>query len=492
MDTSATSSVQWFARADRTLASSPAALEVGVEVSGARAKSGSGTRELFSEDTLTTLVFEDGVVVRLTAAVEDGQLLFLKHLATQKEIVTRVLRQRSLGAASPYVELEFTEAAPDFWGTDLDVARCEALTSSATEAVVEAREFLASEKPQHESQAAVAMPDDEEVALLREEIAALRSQMGELLEAGTAARPVAAAAPPAVAAADMGSVITTLLGAPPSEAKAREAKENLGDGEAAVTEKSFEALPGNRVTMPWRLVAAIVALAFLSGIASQKGLLTEWFGKGRQTVAAAGAVDASRGNSHAPARPTTATAKTAGAASGATSGAATGAAGATKTSESDAAVSEPASTTNGRDSGTSTGSLREVAARELAALMPKRSSASSGKGEHPPASSPAVDANAAPAPDVAQDVYEAPSLVKAVNAVPPPDAVRGFVTGDVKFDALIDAKGKVASAEVISGPTALRSAALDALKGYQYKPATKNGQAISAHVTVAVKFWYEP
>ncbi len=490
MDTSATSSVQWFARADRTLASSPAALEVGVEVSGTHAKSGAGTRELFSENTLTTLVFEDGVVVRLTAAVEDGQLLFLKHLATQKEIVTRVLRQRSLGAASPYVELEFTEAAPDFWGTDLDVARCEALTSSATEAVAEAREFLASEKPEHESQTAAGMPDDEEVALLREEIAALRSQMGELLEAGTAARPVAAA--PAVAAADMGSVITTLLGAPPLEAKAREAKENLGDGEAAVTEKSFEALPGNRVTMPWRLVAAIVALAFLSGIASQKGLLTEWFGKGRGTVTAAGTVDASRGNPHVPLRPATTTAKTAGAASGATSGAATGAAGATKTAESDAAVSETASTTNGRDSGTSTASLREVAARELAALMPKRNAASSGKADHPVASSPAADSNSAPAPDVAQDVYEAPSLVKAVNAVPPPDAVRGFVTGDVKFDALIDAKGKVASAEVISGPTALRSAALDALKGYQYKPATKNGQAISAHVTVAVKFWYEP
>lgn len=103
-----------------------------------------------------------------------------------------------------------------------------------------------------------------------------------------------------------------------------------------------------------------------------------------------------------------------------------------------------------------------------------------------------ADSNAAPAPEPAEELYEAPSLVKAVNAVPPPDAVRGFVTGDVKFDALIDTKGKVASANVISGPTALRAAALDALKGYQYKPATKNGQAVSAHVTVAVKFWYEP
>jgi len=488
VDTSSTSSVQWFARADRTLASSPAALEVGVEVSGTHAKSGAGTRELFSENTLTTLVFEDGVVVRLTATVEDGQLLFVKHLTTQKEIVTRVLRQRSLGAASPYVELEFTEAAPGFWGANLDLARSDAVASSATEAVAEAREFLASDKPEHESQAAAAMPDEEEVALLREEIAALRSQMGELLEAGSAPR-TADAAPPAVAVADMGSVITTLLGAPPLDAKARDSKaaEEFSDGETAATERSFEPLPGNRVTMPWRLVAAIVALAFLSGIASQKGLLSEWFGKGRRTVAASAAVDASRGTSHASARPTTT--KTSGATSGASSG--TGA-GATKTTASDAAVSETASTTNDHDSGTSTGSLREVAARELAALMPKRNSALSGKTDHPATSGHDVDTNSTPAPDVAEEVYEAPSLVKAVNAVPPPDAVRGFVTGDVKFDALIDAKGKVASAEVISGPTALRSAALDALKGYQYKPATKNGQAVSAHVTVAVKFWYEP
>jgi Gram-negative bacterial TonB protein C-terminal len=314
-----------------------------------------------------------------------------------------------------------------------------------------------------------------------------------LLEAGSASRPVEAAAPPVVAAADMGSVITTLLGAPPSEATARretKSREEISDGEAVVSEKSFEPLPGNRVTMPWRLVAAIVALAFLSGIASQKGLLSEWFGKGRQTVAAAGAVDASRGNSHPSARPVKA--KTAGGPSGAMSSPAAGAAEATKTPASGSASSDVAEPTNSRDSATSTASLREVAARELAALMPKRSNAATGKADHTATNSPEVDARSVPAPDVAEDVYEAPSLVKSVNAVAPPDAVRGFVTGDVKFDALIDAKGKVASAEVISGPTALRSAALEALHGYLYKPATKNGQSVPGHVSVTVKFWYEP
>ena len=79
-----------------------------------------------------------------------------------------------------------------------------------------------------------------------------------------------------------------------------------------------------------------------------------------------------------------------------------------------------------------------------------------------------------------------------MNAVPPPEAVQNFVTGDVKFNALIDASGKVATAEVLSGPEPLRAAALEALKKYQYKAATKNGQAVAGHVVVAVKFWYEP
>jgi len=76
--------------------------------------------------------------------------------------------------------------------------------------------------------------------------------------------------------------------------------------------------------------------------------------------------------------------------------------------------------------------------------------------------------------------------------VPPADATRGFVTGDVKFEAVINASGKVESAKVLSGPEPLREAALEALKRYEYKPATKNGQSVSARLPVTVKFWYEP
>src|SRR5277367_165402 len=159
--------VQWFARADRSLGSPPEALEVPVEVSGAHAVGSANTRELFTEATTTTLVSADGAVVRLSAAVVVGQLIFLRHSATQKEIVTRVLRQRSAGAASAYVELEFTETVPDFWGADLES------TAIAEEKVVTgtvAAKMLGGEAAESSTPIANAGPDAEEVARLREEL----------------------------------------------------------------------------------------------------------------------------------------------------------------------------------------------------------------------------------------------------------------------------------------------------------------------------------
>jgi len=81
-----------------------------------------------------------------------------------------------------------------------------------------------------------------------------------------------------------------------------------------------------------------------------------------------------------------------------------------------------------------------------------------------------------------------PRLVESVKAVPP----RGFVTGNVVLDAVVDASGHVKSMKVVSGPQSLRSAAIDALKKYRYAPAMHNGKAVSGHVQETVQFWYEP
>jgi TonB family protein len=94
----------------------PAAAEIPVTVNGARTVEGSDKREPFSESTKTVLVFTNGAVIRLSSAVASGQLLFLTNEKTKKEVVCQVVKSKNYGNVSGYVELEFTEAAPGFWG----------------------------------------------------------------------------------------------------------------------------------------------------------------------------------------------------------------------------------------------------------------------------------------------------------------------------------------------------------------------------------------
>src|SRR6202007_404889 len=94
----------------------PVALEVPVTVNGARAVEGSEKREPFSETTNTVLVLAKGAVIRLSASVAPGQLLFLTNEKTKKEVVCQVVKSKNYRSLSGYVELEFTEPAVGFWG----------------------------------------------------------------------------------------------------------------------------------------------------------------------------------------------------------------------------------------------------------------------------------------------------------------------------------------------------------------------------------------
>ena len=93
----------------------PVTLEVPVTVNGARAVEGSDKREPFSETTSTVLVLATGAVIRLSASVAPGQLLFLTNERTRKEVVCQVVKSKNYRSAG-YVELEFTEPVLGFWG----------------------------------------------------------------------------------------------------------------------------------------------------------------------------------------------------------------------------------------------------------------------------------------------------------------------------------------------------------------------------------------
>src|SRR5882724_8962300 len=94
----------------------PVALEVPVTVNGSRLVEGSDKREPFSERSQTVLVFGHGAVLRISALLAPGQLVFVTNEKTKKEVVCVVVKSKTDGNAVGYVELRFTEPAPGFWG----------------------------------------------------------------------------------------------------------------------------------------------------------------------------------------------------------------------------------------------------------------------------------------------------------------------------------------------------------------------------------------
>jgi hypothetical protein len=57
---------------------------------------------------------------------------------------------------------------------------------------------------------------------------------------------------------------------------------------------------------------------------------------------------------------------------------------------------------------------------------------------------------------------------------------------------VVEPSGRVGKVNVLSGPKALRDAAVEALKQYEYSPATQGGKAIESKTTEVVKFWFNP
>jgi TonB family protein len=86
-------------------------------------------------------------------------------------------------------------------------------------------------------------------------------------------------------------------------------------------------------------------------------------------------------------------------------------------------------------------------------------------------------------------------LIKSVRAIASPNALEYFAhdkTATVTLDAVVDATGCVKSMKVLSGPASLRDSAIEALKQYRYEPATQHGKPVATHVTVPIKFLFEP
>jgi TonB family protein len=161
-----------------------------------------------------------------------------------------------------------------------------------------------------------------------------------------------------------------------------------------------------------------------------------------------------------------------------------------------AAGSADASQANATDGKDAAKDAAEVATAESAtpAKRAERGAKSAAKDNDVTSEQPAAGAEPAAVSDGngADAVMVPAKLVKSVQAVYPPDAMRNYITGDVIVDAVVKPDGRIGEMNVVTGPAALRQAALDALKQYEYAAATQGGKAVASHVKVTVKFWFNP
>ena len=121
------------------------------------------------------------------------------------------------------------------------------------------------------------------------------------------------------------------------------------------------------------------------------------------------------------------------------------------------------------------------------ALMPEpaptlASSATSGDSSTP------MHAVATSGATFDEHVTSEPVLLSSVAPVYPLSARQAAVVGNVEMDLTIDVWGRVVSAEVTSGPSSLRDAAVAAVLQWQYQPAMANGAPVTSRQRVRMSF----
>jgi TonB family protein len=81
-----------------------------------------------------------------------------------------------------------------------------------------------------------------------------------------------------------------------------------------------------------------------------------------------------------------------------------------------------------------------------------------------------------------------PKLITSVMPQYPPAARASGQQGDVVIETTIDKSGSVVRMHVVSGPTSLRSAAMEALRRWKYDPSRLDGEPVEVQMLVTIRF----
>ena len=496
--------------------------EVRVTATGAPPDKNAVDRKLFTEETTSVLVCETGGVIQLSAAVAPGQLLILTNAESKREIVAQVKRKRTYRPTICYVELEFAEAAPRFWGMEFSAAS--ALLPKNAQDVKAAEMVISAEATADEPGELPAAPAIEEVQTFKREVEALRGQPRsvqtplESLQAPTLAS-VPAAVPEASSALLAGSVPSTELNANSrsDEAVGGASADNslpaernpdpapwTPEEQAQPPKASLDfsmSLPKARRSLRARgsftpnFRGGVLRLALLTAALMVTAVAATWYkhwlpwqSGARKTSSSRPATAANGNTSLPPGSQEAANQHSEYNNTKVVSDAPVTSAG---TPPRSAAVSNtrPPETKDAEESPAHPSASSSSAAKPV---VRKTSPSSAIAGKRSTDRPTARDAADFVAPSAAESVLVPPKLIKSVRAVASLDALRDFETGNVVIDAVVGTAGEVIFISVLSGPPSLRASAVESLKQYQYEPATRNGQPVPAHVTITIHFRFEP
>jgi periplasmic protein TonB len=427
------------------------------------------------EQTRTVVVFPQGSVVRLSASLSVGELVVLTNQQTGADILCRVTNFKSQQGVQNYVDLEFTQRVPGFWG------ECFAADRSA-----------GTESPASESAAPILGTAPALLAPVQQPTS-LSLSKAEYLSPVRAATPVSVLAPPVIPAA--ASAVQS-SGPSPVRAVADLLTQPGQLGRSTATGQEVWAEQGS-TNLTKGLRAAAVAIAVV-------GLVAGAFLLGRRGLFASPVVEVVVAPLSAPVRPVAAppadappvpriVESTAGSSAAATL---------SETSAKARDAAQPAGSQS--DSASQPAPLRRaVTFGKLAAPVAKRP-AISGSSEPPPVLLTQRNATAenmlgtsllagtalAPAPPAhSGGQLQEPRLISSSPPIYPAFARAANREGVVVvMDVLVDATGKVAQAKVVSGPIFLERAAIDAMLRWRYQPARLNGQPIAMHMNVNISF----
>jgi hypothetical protein len=468
------------------------AREVLLRATGIAPEKGVLGRELFDEETTSVLVAETGGVIRLSAAVSPGQLLVLANLDTKAEVIVQVVRKRAYKPTNCYLEVEFAEAAPRFWGTEFSAAT--ALLPKKVQDVEAAAMVITAEATTDQPWVLPTAPDADEVQRFKQEVEELRRKPS--LPETTAENAQAMALAQLSAEVSQAAPVHG-----PGDSLSTEEILNSGLDAAGAAPPPVEL---DQVLARWKSSAQaetpqpvdefIKTLPKWKRSRSMRGSFTPEFRRGvlRLAILVGALLVAMAGAAWfkhwLPWKALDAKSKKV-------------AEGYNTRVASDAPVT---SVRMAEESAPVTNAVAPAKADRIEA--PQKAAAPSGPVAQPAvkkitagatvaakaAIRPAVKPAAIPVAPGKEIVDVPPKLIHAGQAVASLEALRDFERGNVVIEAVVGTSGEVNFIRVISGPPSLRDVAVESLKQYKYEPATRNGQPVPAHVSITIHFRFEP